>query len=214
MDSKLFVHDLAAAYVKYAKSLNFSAEILHTSEGHEVLQINGRNVWNYFKDETGNHVVQRIPPTESKGRKQTSYVRVGVLPLKKESEYKKLAEKDLEITAQTGRQKAGGQNVNKVCSAIRAVHKPTGIKVFINGRDQGSNKYKAMQILTARVNDHYSGIDKRSYDSIRKNQLGDGSRGNKVRTYNFLESRVVDHITGKKTGNVKAVMKGQFELLK
>ena len=213
-DSKLFVHDLESAYIRYAQSLGFKSEILLTEEGHVVLQISGKDVWKYFGNETGKHIVQRVPPTENKGRRQTSFISVAALPLKKEKEYKPLPEKDLKITTQTGKQKAGGQNVNRVCSAVRAIHCPTGTTVFINGRDQGQNKKKAIEILTARIHEMEQEKEDNSYNSLKKESLGDRGRGgNKRRTYNFIESRVTDHLTGKKTGNIKAIMKGEFNLL-
>jgi protein subunit release factor A len=95
--------------------------------------------------------VQRVPPTERSGRWQTSMISVAVLPLPPENKEQPLREQDLEIITQTGKQKAGGQNVNKVASAVRMKHKPTGLCVMINGRDQGQNRKEALRILTARV---------------------------------------------------------------
>lgn len=157
-------------------------------------------------------MVQRIPPTETKGRKQTSVVIVGVLPIKEEACTEPLPESELEIICQTGHGK-GGQHQNKTASAVRMKHKPTGLSVFINGRDQHANKRDALKILTARVHEQRLSEADADYAAIRKAQLGDGGRSNKIRTYNFLKSRVVDHRLGTKTGNVKGIMNGRFDLL-
>ena len=183
-----------------------------------MLKVMGRNVWQAFKNEPGKHVVQRVPPTERSGRWQTSVISVAVLPLPPERALEPLQEKDLEITTQTGKQKAGGQNVNKVASAVRMKHKPTGLSVFINGRDQGQNKKEALHVLTARVNQLRLDKNSSDYDNLRTGQMkgiGDklGGRGDKIRTYNFIKSRVVDHRLGVKTGNIKEVMKGNLTIL-
>lgn len=213
-DSKLFCQDLFDAYKKYAVNSNLKIETLNAENGHIIAKIKGNGAGRYFKNETGKHVIQRVPPTETKGRKQTSVVSVAVLPLPPENIFKPLPMSELEIIAQCGKQGAGGQNVNKVASAIRAKHIPTGFSVFINGRDQGANKRDAIRILTARVNDYNINKENSSYGELRKERLGNGSRGDKIRTYNILESRVVDHRFNKKINNVEAILKkGQFELL-
>ena len=203
---------MLAAYAKYAKSLNLRAELLHSSFGHKIVQISGLDAVKAFENETGKHIVQRIPPTESKGRRQTSVISVAVLSLPPEKDEKPLNINEVEITTQRGHGK-GGQHQNKTDSAVRMSHKPTGFKVFINGRDQHSNKRDALRILTARVNEHYNEKNDAEYGKLRKTHLGDGGRGDKRRTYNFLESRCVDHILGTKTSNMKEIMKGNFGLL-
>lgn len=212
-DSKLFVEELFDAYLKYSRSLGLKDELLHASDGHKIAKIWGKGTGKAFQHESGKHCVQRIPETESKGRKQTSIVSVGILPIKKEDGDEELRDQDLETTCQTGKQGAGGQNVNKVASAVRMKHIPTGMSVFINGRDQHKNKAEARKILTQRVNDQKRAERDSEYAAFRKNQMGNGCRSDKIRTYNFMESRVCDHKLGTKTHNVKAIMKGEFGLL-
>lgn len=213
-DSKLFVHDLSEAYLKYASRNGIACQVLDISEGHVSIKLIGKGVWKLFKQEAGKHVVQRVPPTEHRGRRQTSVVVVGVLPLPPESSIQPLREQDIETITQTGKQHAGGQNVNKVASAVRMKHLPTGIAVFINGRDQIWNRKEARRILTAKVNDLRNNHASEGYSSLRQQQLGNSGRGDKIRTYNYIESRAVDHRSGCKTTNVDGVIrKGMFELL-
>jgi peptide chain release factor 1 len=126
--------------------------------------------------------------------------------------------KDLDIKFQTGRQKAGGQNVNKVCSAVRMTHLPTNIQVFINGRDQNSNKKEALKILTTKVNNFYNEKQNNDYNKNKKNKLlGNnnkiGGRGEKIRTYNFIRCEVIDHKLNVSNNNLKAVLKGDLSFI-
>lgn len=186
--------------------------MLDLENGHVVAKITGTDAGKKFKHETGKHIIQRIPPTENKGRKQTSVVAVAILPLPPDSTFKPLPEDELETITQRGHG-PGGQNINKVASAVRMKHIPTGIQVFINGRDQIHNRKEALKILTTKVNDYVQNKEQSLYSRMRK-ELMDGSRGNKIRTYNLLEHRITDHRTNKKISNVDAILKkGQFELL-
>ena len=212
-DSKLFVHDLFAAYQKYASSLNIKCQVLESSNGRISAKMSGDKVLQAFQNEVGKHIVQRIPPTEAKDRRQTSVVCVAVLPVKAQKALSPLNPKDLKITTMRGTG-PGGQNKNKVESCVRIVHIPTGIEAVVDERDQGTSKRKALEVVTQRVNDHINSKQHGEYNVNRKNQLGDSGRGDKVRTYNFIRGDVTDHRTNKTTNQIKKVMKGQFDLLK
>lgn len=175
-------------------------------------RVSGEKAW-IFQAESGPHVIQRVPPTERSGRKQTSTVTVSVLQEQEKRKGGLLPDSEVEIQTTKGTG-PGGQNKNKVESAVRARHIPTGLEVFIDGRDQGYNKRKAVQILSQRVNDLENQKSHERHNRTRQAQIGDGGRGAKIRTYNFLESRAVDHRTGKKIHDVRGLLaKGAFELL-
>jgi peptide chain release factor 1 len=108
----------------------------------------------------------------------------------------------------------GGQHKNKTESAVRAKHLPTGLVVSINGRDQHTNKRTALEILRKRVNDLYSKLNHKRTNEVKRSTMGDGSRGEKVRTYNFMDGYCKDHRTGIEVRNVKAIMKGRFDMFR
>lgn len=120
---------------------------------------------------------------------------------------------EIEIITQRGHGK-GGQNVHKIESAVRAIHKPTGISVFINGRDQYRNKQLALEILRARLLERKRTAIHEDYHRVKSAQIGFGTRTGKIRTYNFINSYVLDHRTGARTHKIDEVMKGRFQLLK
>jgi len=134
------------------------------------------------------------------------------LPLPPEHDLKPIPDSELEVKTQGGHG-PGGQHQNNTDSAVRMTHKPTGLQVFINGRDQHSNRREAKRILTARVNELRQADEQESYNAKRKAQWGGGGRTGKIRTYNFIKSRVTDHRLNKKTRQIDKVMKGRFDLL-
>jgi peptide chain release factor 1 len=156
--------------------------------------------------------VQRYPKNDSGGRRHTSVVSVTALTLPPEKNLKPLPEKDLTIEAISGNG-PGGQHMQRCATVIRIRHKPTGLQATGNGRDQHTNKRNALRVLTAKVNEYYHEQEQAKYNQYRKAQVQTGRGGDKCRTYNFINSRCSDHRTGKKTRNIKEVMKGRFDLL-
>jgi peptide chain release factor 1 len=209
-DSKMFVEELMSVYLLYAAKKGLTAEILSTKDGNVSIQVSGAGVWNAFKNEIGKHQVQRIPPTERNGRRHTSIVAVGVLPLF-EFKGKPLNEADIEIHCQRG-SGPGGQNRNKVNSCVRMKHLPTGLQVMIDGRDQNQNKNKALEILTSRVNTHFFDIAQAAHSADKKEQMGNSARGDKVRVYDYKRNCAEDVRTGKST-DIKRFLKGNLDLL-
>jgi peptide chain release factor 1 len=209
-DSRAFVYDLLGVYVRYGESCGLKAELQATEPGYASIRFSGARAAWHFRHEPGKHVVQRVPAGD---KRHTSVVSVAILPLPPSNQVPPLKLDEVDITAQCGHG-PGGQHQNKTASAIRAIHRPTGLSVFINGRDQHSNKREALRVLAARVGDSIRKTEKSAYDGLRRQQHGGGSRGgDKVRTYNFCEGRVVDHRLGSKTRNIKEVMKGRLGLL-
>lgn len=201
-----------SAYLRFADKHGFECEVVYSSESAWSVHVTGEGCWDLFRAESGKHVVQRVPVTESKGRRHTSVVAVAVLPLEKRAEVA-LRDAEVEIVTQCGHGK-GGQNQNKVESAVRAIHKPSRISVFINGRDQFRNKRLALEILAAKVAEAKQSALNQSRSELKAEQLGFCGRSGKVRTYNFINSVVIDHRTGRKTHQIGEVMKGNFDLLR
>jgi peptide chain release factor 1 len=203
---------LFSAYSKFAINNSLEVELYNSENGHIVACIKGNNAGKYFQYETGKHVVQRRPKN-GKGKAHTSVVSVAVLPLPPDRSYKPLPDHEVDIIAQCGHG-PGGQHQNKSHTSIRAIHKPTALSVFIVGRSQIANKKEAIKILTAKVNEQFTSEKVNNYNYIRKHTLGDGNRGDKIRTYNFMESRITDSRSGVKLRNMDLIFsKGKFELL-
>jgi peptide chain release factor 1 len=198
-------------YCNYAKMLHLKTELLSQSDGHAIITVKGAEAVKAFQHESGKHCVQRIPKTESKGRKHTSIISVAVLPLK-DTSIEPINEKDLNITFQKG-SGPGGQHQNTTDSAVRIKHKPTGVSVVIEGRDQHKNKKKALAIIAAKVHERKQREIDRQYSNDRKSQFDGGNRSNKIRTYNFMNNRVVDHRLGKKSNHIEKILKGNLDLI-
>ena len=212
-DAKNFVHELASIYVRYAAANGLGVAIVDVSAGSSTLQIKGPRAAALFEHENGKHVVQRCPPSERGGRRHTSMVSVGVLPVFS-FVGTPIPERDIETTALCPSSGPGGQGVNTTYSACRMRHIPTGITVKSQvHRSYVQNKAHAYELLCGRVREQQFAAQNSEYSSRRKALLGDTGRGGARRTYNFYKGFVVDHLTGKQTNDVKAITKGRLDIL-
>ncbi len=215
-EAALFAAELFRMYQRYADKHGWKVDVLKyqpTEKGgiKEVIAlIKGKGAYSRLKYEGGVHRVQRVPETESSGRIHTSTVTVAVLPEAEEVDIK-INPEDLRI--ETFRASgAGGQHVNTTDSAVRITHIPTGIVVSVQDeRSQLQNKMKAMQILRARVKDYYDRIEREKLKKEKKEMIGTGERGEKIRTYNFPQSRVTDHRIGYTTQRLQDVLNGELD---
>lgn len=212
-DSKLFCEDLAWAYVKYAQRNGCMLENDEWGRGKISLVFVGPQVHGLFAKEGGKHSVQRVPPTEKRGRRQTSVVTVAVTTPGNDQLVMKLDMSAVTIMTKRG-SGPGGQHRNKTESCVVARHTPTGLMATIDGRDQHSNKRTALRVLAAKLQQLENGKAHEKAAHAKRQQVGNGGRGDKIRTYNFIDSRAVDHRTGVKTSRVDEVIgRGRFELL-
>jgi peptide chain release factor 1 len=172
-------------------------------------EIKGLNVFKELQYETGVHRVQRVPTTEKAGRIHTSTASVAIMPIYKRI---KIVINPSDIERETSRSGgAGGQNVNKVETAVRLIHKPTGIDVRCTSeRSQNANYEKALQLLTSRLQQMQDEKDARERAADRKQQVGTGDRSEKIRTYNFPQDRVTDHRIKESWSNLEAIMEGRL----
>ena len=216
-ESTLFAQELFRMYLYYAERKGWSTEILARQDTDlggmkEVsFSIVGQDVYQHMKYESGVHRVQRVPVTESSGRIHTSTVTVAVLPEADSIDEVHIDPKDLRIDTyrSTG---AGGQHINKTESAIRMTHLPTGIVVTCQDeRSQRQNREKAMRVLQARLLEIERNKIENEMSSNRRSQVGQGDRSEKIRTYNFPQSRVTDHRIGFTVHNINAVMEGDLD---
>lgn len=214
-EANIFAGDLMRMYLRYAEKQGWKTEILNISEGgtggisEAVISIQGDAVYSKLKYESGVHRVQRVPVTEAQGRIHTSTATVAVMPEVEDVEIN-IDPTDLEVTtARSGG--AGGQNVNKVETAVRIFHKPSGIMVHCTEeRSQLQNRERALQILKAKLYDIEVQKQMQEITDLRRSQVGTGDRSERIRTYNFPQGRCTDHRIGENF-NVWTVIEGDIE---
>ncbi len=205
-EAALFAIELVTMYERFADSRHWNAK--HLDE--YTLEIKGKDVYKLLRFETGVHRVQRIPATEKNGRIHTSTASIAILPINKKSKIViNPADLDMEYSRSGG---AGGQNVNKVETAVRLIHKPTGIDVrSTSERSQLGNREKAMSILVAKIQMLHDEEEAKKYSGDRKAQIGTADRSEKIRTYNFPQDRITDHRIKQSWSNIPVIMEGKID---
>ncbi|MFZ5425262.1 MAG: peptide chain release factor 1 [Patescibacteria group bacterium] len=215
-EANLFAFDLYRMYMRFAEKSNIKATEVSYSESETggiktaTVEFKGSDIYSLLKNESGVHRVQRVPETESSGRIHTSTATVAVLPkVKKINIEIKPEDINLEFYHSSGK---GGQNVNKVSTAVRLTHIPTGIVIECQQeRTQLKNRLKAMEMLEGQLYQIMQEQQVKSISEIRANQVGTGERSEKIRTYNFPQDRITDHRLKKNWHNIENIMNGDIE---
>lgn len=215
-ESALFAGDLARMITRYAESQRWGVEVVSESPaeigGYKevVLRVVGHGAYGQLRFESGGHRVQRVPVTETQGRIHTSAATVAVMPEPDETEAVRLNPSELRIDTYRA-SGAGGQHINKTDSAVRVTHLPTGITAECqDGRSQHSNKAKALQVLTARLQEKDRSERAAKQAATRKGLIGSGDRSDRIRTYNFPQGRLTDHRINLTLHKLLAVMEGDL----
>jgi peptide chain release factor 1 len=218
-EAALFARDLYEMYLRYCQLRGFKVEVLDQSSNalgglkEVILNISGDSVYHCLGYEGGGHRVQRVPETEAQGRVHTSAATVAVYPEPEEINININWDDDVEehVARASG---PGGQKVNKTSSAIKLVHRETGITVSIQDeKSQHKNRAKARRIMTSRVFDHFHRQQTAELDSNRKTMIGSGDRSQRIRTYNFPQNRCTDHRIGFTSHGLDKIMQGQLDEL-
>ena len=214
-EAAIFAGDLMRMYSKYAEAYGFKTEIVEASEsdhgGYKEISfsVSGSGAYSKLKFENGAHRVQRVPETESGGRIHTSTATVAVLPEVEDVEIE-IRNEDLKIDTYRS-SGAGGQHVNTTDSAVRITHLPTGVIATSSEKSQIQNREKAMKVLKARLYDMKLQEEQQKYASQRKSAVGTGDRSERVRTYNYPQSRVTDHRIGLTLQKLGQIMEGNLD---
>lgn len=205
-EATLFAKELKEMYEKYAVIKGWRVRLIDDL----TLEIAGTEAYDALRFETGVHRVQRVPLTEKSGRIHTSTASVAALPIRTKPKFElNPADLEMEFSRSGG---AGGQNVNKVETAVRLIHKPTGIDVRSSSeRSQKANREKALQILSAKLDALYEEEEARKHAAERKGQIGTGDRSEKIRTYNYLQDRITDHRIKESWHNLPKIMVGNLD---
>jgi len=214
-EAALFAEEVAHMYLRYAETLGWQWRIINESRAglggykEAAFEIKGKDSYRTLRFETGVHRVQRIPATEKMGRVHTSTASVAILPVYKKTTIE-VNPVDIEMTfARSGG--AGGQNVNKVETAVRLVHTPTGIEVKCTSeRSQQQNREKAMNIMMSRLQQLHDEEEAKKRSDTRSAQVGTGDRSEKIRTYNFPQDRITDHRIKESWSNIEKIMTGSM----
>lgn len=207
-EATLFAQELKDMYLKYAEGKRWKVRVIDEL----TLEIDGVAAYDALRYETGVHRVQRVPITEKSGRIHTSTASVAALPIRAKPKFEvDMADIDMEFSRSGG---AGGQNVNKVESAVRLIHRPTGIDVrSTSERSQLNNRIKALEILSAKLEALHDEEEAKKHADLRSGQIGTGDRSEKIRTYNFLQDRVTDHRLKQSWHNLPKIMLGGIDPL-
>lgn len=207
-EANIFAHNIKEMYQRYAEVRGWKTRVVDDL----TLEITGADAYDALRYETGVHRVQRVPETEKSGRIHTSTASVAVLPIRKKNTFE-INPTDIEIEfSRSGG--AGGQNVNKVETAVRLIHIPTGVDVRSSSeRSQLANREKAMQILTAKLETAQEEKEAREHAAERKSQIGTGDRSEKIRTYNYLQDRITDHRLKESWHNLPKIMAGDLDAI-